>query len=190
MRRHRSAPSRSSRSPTAPPTGRSSATGTLSPWRPREIRSTRPNATCTTPRARRDQPFSNPRIGPALAPARRRPARERDRVVGGGVLRRARPGAHGHPRGEGHIHGGAHTPRRHARLRDRRADGSLAHTPAQHGDRRLPARHRQALHPTDAILQKGGPLDDDEFAFIKTSRASCSTITSASTAVAIPVAEN
>jgi len=40
----------------------------------------------------------------------------------------------------------------------------------------------------DATLQKPGPLDDDEFAVIKTSRASCSTITSASTAVAIPVA--
>jgi diguanylate cyclase (GGDEF)-like protein len=57
-------PTRSSRWPPAPPTGGSSAAETPSPCRPRETRSTRPNASCTTPRARREHSFSNRRIGP------------------------------------------------------------------------------------------------------------------------------
>src|SRR4249919_1447676 len=102
----------------------------------------------------------------SLAPARRRPSSGRDRCVGGGVPRRPRTCADVDTGCEGHIDGGAHSPRRRASSRDGRLARPLCRSPAQSRDRGL-LHDMGKLSVPDAILQKLGPLDADEFAQIK-----------------------
>ena len=113
--------------------------------RPRLV--ARPHLRVGGHRRRRRVARLRPAPRPPLAAARRRPARRRARRLGGGVPRRTRPRAHGAPRGQGHLDGGAHAPRRDARRRGRRAARPLAAAASQPRDRRAAARHRQALAP-------------------------------------------